>query len=141
MKRISYFKKIKLFLYYRREVNKIRTELENQFNSRVDGASRIYTVLNVPSSLIEEPYNLRKEDIDSLSKNFIQDYSKKLSIFLNSKGLMELYDFYDIKKVDKYSYLVIFGFSLFNSTRFIIRFYITISILITSLVLSLLYFL
>lgn len=141
MKRISYFKKIKLFLYYRREVNKIRTELVNQFNSRVDGASRIYTVLNVPSSLIEEPYNLRKEDIDSLSKNFIQDYSKKLSFFLNSKGLMELYDFYDIKKVDKYSYLVIFGFSLFNSARFIIRFYIIISILITSLVLSLLYFL
>jgi hypothetical protein len=73
--------------------------MENNFNARIDNASRIYTVINIPSSLIEEPYNLRKEDIDSIAKNYIKEYSMKLSTFLNQNNLMELYDFYEVKKV------------------------------------------
>jgi hypothetical protein len=74
-------------------------------------------VVNVPSELIEEPYNLRKSDIDLLSEKFIREYSKQLSGFLDTNGLMELYDYYDIEKVEKYSYLLIFGFKPFNSQK------------------------
>lgn len=126
MKKISYFRKVKLFLNYRKYLKKISVQLEQDYNARVDGALRIYTVLNVPVELIEEPYNLRKEDIDKLAKNFITEYSNKLSLFLNAKNLMEMYDFYEVKKVDKYSYLLVYGFSLFDSAKFYRIFYITI---------------
>jgi len=141
MKRISYLKRIKLFLEFRSTLKKLKFELEDNFNARVDRSSRIYTVINIPPSLIEEPYNIRKEDIDSLSKNFIQDYTKKLSVFLNSKNLFEMYDFYEIRKVDKYSYLLVFGFSLFNSTNFLLRFYTLLSLLTISLTSVIIYLL
>lgn len=122
--KISFLKKVKLFLTYRKELRKSSKELLEAFNARVDGASRIYTVLNIKPELIEEPYNLRKEDIDKLAKNYIREYSNELSKFLNSKNLMELYDFYEVKKVEKYSYLLVFGFSLFDSAKFMRNLYI-----------------
>lgn len=117
MKRVNFFKKIKLFLFYRKTILSIERELKTQFNSRIDSIGRIYTVLNIPPQLIEEPYNVRKSDIDALAQNFIKEYSQMLSKFLNQNGLVELYDFYDMEKVDKYSYLLIFGFSLFNTKK------------------------
>lgn len=128
MRKISWIKKIQLFLNFRKTLKKIEKELEAQFKARIDSASRIYTVINLPPDIIEEPYNLRKEDIDKLAKSYIRDYSNSLSSFLNSKNLMELYDYYDVKKVEKYSYLVIFGFSLFDSAKFLRNLYIFISI-------------
>jgi effector-binding domain-containing protein len=83
---------------------------------RIDRADRIYTVLNIPTDLFEEPYNLRKEDIDSIAQKYIKDYISELSKFLNSIGLSEIYDFYEpVKKVDKYSYLVVIGFRQLDS--------------------------
>ena len=94
------------------------TDLKIQFNIRIDSILRFYTVLNVPNEVMEEPYNLRKSDIDTISRNYIKEYNFQLSQFLNSKGLTELYDLYDMDKVDKYSYLLVFGFSLFNTRSF-----------------------
>jgi hypothetical protein len=129
MKKLNFIKKLRLFFEYRRLLNSIRKELELNLNARVDFISRIYTVLNLPTDVIEEPYNFRKSDIDALAQNFIKQYTSDISTFLNQKGLSELYDFYDIKKVDKYSYLLIFGFSLFDSKKIAIRFiYILISL-------------
>ena len=128
MRKISWIKKIQLFLNFRKTLKKSEKELEDKFKARIDSASRIYTVINLPPEVIEEPYNLRKEDIDKLAKSYIKDYSNILSSFLNSKNLMELYDYYDVKKVEKYSYLVIFGFSLFDSAKFLRNLYISLSI-------------
>jgi hypothetical protein len=129
MKKLNFIKKLGLFFEYRRILNSIRKELELNLNARVDFVSRIYTVLNLPTDVIEEPYNFRKSDIDALAQNFIKQYTSDISTFLNQKGLSELYDFYDIKKVDKYSYLLIFGFSLFDSKKIAIRLiYILISL-------------
>jgi len=139
MKNISFFKKVKLFFQWRKSLSQIKMDLSNEFNVRIDVASRLYTVLNIPQENFEEPYNIRKEDIDTISKRFIRDFSLKLSDFLNSRGLFELYRFYEVKKVDKYSYLIIFGFSLFNSSNFlkdVIIFFSTLIIisLFTSLI-------
>lgn len=124
-KKLSLWKKFILFRTFSKSIKSVSFELETNFNARIDRASRIYTVLNIPSELIEEPYNLRKEDIDILAKNYIRDYSQKLSVFLNQKNLIELYDFYEVKKVEKYSYLLVFGFSLFNSKTFMRNLYIS----------------
>jgi tRNA U38,U39,U40 pseudouridine synthase TruA len=118
MKKVSLFKKMKLYFEFRKVLIKNKAELEEKFNARIDGVSRIYTVLNIPTDLIEEPYNVRKQDIDNLSKQFIRKYSQEISKYLDSIGAIELYDFYQIEKVDKYSYLVVFGFSLFNTDKF-----------------------
>lgn len=118
MKNISFFKKLSLFSAYKKSIKKIEKQLQTDFNMRVDRSYRIYTVLNVPAELIEEPYNLKKSDIDILSQNFIKEYTNQLSRFLNANGLTELYDFYEVEKVEKYSYLLIFGYSLFNSQKF-----------------------
>jgi len=141
MRNISLFKKISLFFTYRKAIAKIKTQLESNFNARIDKAHRIYTVLNIPSELIEEPYNLKKSDIDNLSQNFIKEYSSQLSRFLDANGLYELYDFYDVEKVDKYSYLLIFGFSLFNSQKFLRNIYlIWLPLIVLSSLLTWLYF-
>jgi hypothetical protein len=134
-KDISIFKKIKLFREYKKSIKLNRTELEQKFNIRIDRANRLYTVVNVPEEIIGEPYNLRKTDIDKISEKFIKEYSTEVSKFLDSINLKEMYEFYKIEKVNKYAYLVIFGFSLFRSNEYYNNIYFkilpTVLILIT----------
>jgi hypothetical protein len=118
MKNISFFKKIKLFDFFKKTIKENSFELEQQFNIRIDKANRLYTVINIPSNIIGESYNLVKSDIDLISEGFLKEYSSKLSKFLNTKGLSELYRVYEIKKIDKYSYLFVIGYSLFKSHIF-----------------------
>jgi hypothetical protein len=91
--------------------------LKLEYNAKIDSIYRIYTVLNLPPIIFEEPYNLRTYDIDQISRNYILDFRRNISDFLIKRGLMELFELYEIRKVDKYSYLLIFGFSLFNTKK------------------------
>lgn len=114
----NFFKSIYLFFLYRRKINKLKDQLMTNFNARIDYIFRIYTVLNIPKEFIEEPYDFRTSDINSISQNYLRAYSNQMQEYLNSNGLRELFDIYEIKKVDKYSYLIILGYSLFNTKRF-----------------------
>jgi hypothetical protein len=118
MKKISLFKKIKLFNSFKRTLKENKSELQLKFNIRIDNAYRLYTVINVPEELIGEAYSLKKSDIDRISENYIRKYSTDIGSYLNSKGLNELYEFYKIDKVGKYSYLIVFGYRLFKSHKF-----------------------
>lgn len=109
-RKISFLKKLSLFRDFKKKLKINETELEEVFNARIDKAYRIYSVINVPVE--GEPYNLRKGDIDVFAETLIKDYSLKLSQYLDSKGLKEMYGFYEIKKVEKYAYLVVIGFLL-----------------------------
>lgn len=111
------FKKINLFFTYRSVLKSIKRELEMDYNARIDSIYRIYTVVNLPDVLFEEPYNLRTTDIDSIARNYIVDFRRNFSDYMVRKGLMELFEIYEVRKVDKYSYLLIFGFSLFNTRK------------------------
>lgn len=138
---MNIFKKIKIYRQYRDSISKIERDLSSQFNVRIDNVGRLYTVLNIPEEIFEEPYNIRKSDIDAIAQNYIKDYSSRLSNFLNQNNLIELYDFYSIEKVEKYSYLLIVGFSLMNTEKFFKRLYFGF-IPITSIVLfTILFFL
>ena len=128
MRNISFYKKVKLFLLYRKTIKEIEQPLERQFGIRIDKAFRMYTVLNIPKELIDEPYAIRKADIDTIAQSFIKDYTNKLAELLNRNGLNELYDFYDISKIDKTSYLLVYGFSLFKSDKFITNLYKSIPV-------------
>lgn len=112
---ISFFKTLKLFREYKKIVRLNKTEIEQVLGLRVDNAWRLYTVLNIPEEMVGEPYNLRKSDIDKFAETMVKEYTTKVTDFLDTKGLKELYDFYEIKKVEKYAYLVVFGFTVPNS--------------------------
>ena len=121
--KISFLKKLRLFLSYRKIIKSNKIEIQQKFGFRIDNANRLYTVLNIPEELVGDAYSLKKSDIDSISQNFIREFIKETSTLLNSKGLSELFDIYDVKKVDKYSYLIVIGFSLFKSNKFYNRLY------------------
>jgi len=138
---ISFFKKLKIYSQYKKLIKENRLDLENRFNLRIDEANRLYTVINVPPDIVGEAYSLKKSDIDRIAENFIKEYSSELGTFLNSKGLNELYDFYDLKKVDKYSYLVVVGFSMFRTDERRARIYkIWIPIISALVILGTLFF-
>lgn len=130
MGKISLIKKIKLFFLYKKTLSNNSRKLQELFSIKIDRASRFYTVRNIPKELIGEEYSLNTNDINRISKKYIDDYLKDLSIFLNENGLKELYKSYDVRKIDKYSYVLIFGYSLFNSVRYYnILYYILIPII------------
>jgi hypothetical protein len=112
--KISFLKKLRIFRDFKKVLKLNRTELQEVFGARIDNAYRIYNVINIPVEEIGEPYNLRKSDIDLIAEKSVRDYSSNISKYLDTKGLQEMYDFYEIKKVDKYSYLIVIGFSLPN---------------------------
>lgn len=122
-KNIFFLKKIRLFSFYKKAIKENRSEIEQNFGLRIDKAQRMYTVLNIPEEIIGEAFSLKKSDIDRISENYIKEYSSEISRFLTSKGLGELYSFYEVKKVDKYSYLVVIGYSLFRSNEYYDKLY------------------
>ena len=130
---------IKIFKEYKKIVQSIKTELESSFGVRIDKAWRMYSVVNIPIEDVGEPYNLKRSDIDKIAESSIKGFSSELSIFLDAKGLKELYDFYEVQKVDKYSYLLVFGFSLFKSNEYYdkIRFRVIPAVVLTSIIVSL----
>ena len=126
MAEISTFKKIRLFGEYRKAIKASSRELETRYGIRADKAYRLYTVLNIPEELIGEAYNIKKSDIDRISENYIREYLGEIGKLLNEKGLSELYSIYEVKKVDKYSYLIVMGFSLFKTNEYYDRLYLRI---------------
>lgn len=117
-KNLSIFKKIKIFKEYKKIVKSCEEELSQKFNLRIDRSYRLYTVLNIPEDFIGEAYSIKKSDIDKISENFNKEFAQEVAKFLEEKGLRELYQIYEIKKVEKYSYLIVFGFSLFKSNKY-----------------------
>ena len=116
MANISFFKKLTLFSLYKKTLKLNKVRLERELNVRIDSAYRLYTVLNIPEELYGE-FTLKKSDIDKISENYIREYVFEVSKFLKywTKWTFESYE---IKKVDKYSYLLVIGFSLFRTNVF-----------------------
>lgn len=112
------FKKLKNFFFYRKTIKNNLFTLQEKFNIRIDGAIRMYTVINVPEELVGEAFSLKKSDIDRISENYIRQYYVELGNELNKFNLRELFDVYEIRKVDKYSYLLVVGFSQFKSQKY-----------------------
>ena len=116
---MGFFNNLKLYFFYKKTIRKNRDFLLSGFNIRIDMVNRMYAVLKIPEEVLNEPYNTRTADIEMVTSTYIKSYVTKLSAYLNSLGLSELYDFYGekIKKFDKSTYLVVIGFKPINSVR------------------------
>ena len=138
---ISLLKKIKFFIFYRKTLNSLRTELEINFNIRIDEAYRMYTVLNInnDNSIFQDygfaelkefnknyelmPSQVEQKYLDEMYKKSMKDFSNSISEYLNSKGLSELYVFYQVEKLNKFSYLIVLGFPMFKTDQYVKYFY------------------
>ena len=130
MKKLSLWKKLSMYFLYRKIILSSELEFSSTLSLRVDRVNRLYTILNIPPEVYQEPYSLRKSDIDKLSEPYIKEFTRQISSFLDKKGLSELYKLYSIKKVDKYSYLIVIGFSYFDTLKMAKKILIRIPILI-----------
>jgi hypothetical protein len=119
--RISFFKKIKVFFYYKKTIKKLAQALNAQHNIRIDSAYRMYTVLNLPEDIA--PYIIKKSDREQIAEKYIIEITNKLSNFLNANGLAELYSLYSISKVGETNYLLVYGYSLIQTDKMINNLY------------------
>lgn len=127
-----------MYLQYRKTLQANKSLLENA-GLRIDRVKRIYTVVNVPETLFDGVYGMKTSDINRVSQSYITDKVREISKVLNSIQLTELYRLYETKKVDKYSYLLVIGFSLFDTKKYADNFWYRI--LPTTIVLSLIVYL
>ena len=123
MRNIGFLKKIRLFNFFKKVVNQNKDELNYKFGIRVDRAYRLYTILNIPEELIGEAFSDRESDIDRISETYIKEYTNELGSFLNTKGLSEIYDFYELKKENKFSWKIVIGYKLFRSNEWYDKLY------------------
>lgn len=137
MGKVSIFKKYKLYKEYLTILKNNKEILLEECNAKVDKIGRVYSVVNIPLEEIGVQYTLKKSDIDQLSTQFISEYRFKLSNLLNNIGLVEFYKEYEIKKVGKSNYLIVFGFSLFRTDLLAKKiFYRYLPILVTVSIIS-----
>jgi hypothetical protein len=136
------WKDVNLYFSFTKTLKENEYELEKKFNLRIDNAGRLYTILNIPPELFEEPYNIRKGDIDLISENYIKEFTIQLGQYLDSKGLKELYKFDEpITKKAKYSYLLVIGFSRVDSRSIMKSIYWLIGLSVFTLLTFLFFFL
>lgn len=110
MKKIKFFKKIKLYLYYRKLVKKNKELLTNrEYNLRIDRVNRLYTVINLSGDV--------KTYGPSLAEKYIKEYINKVDKIFIKIGLSEYIGIIDIEMLDEQNYLIVFGFEYFDTAK------------------------
>lgn len=111
MNKISFWKKIKLFLIYRRIVKKNINELYKEgYRIRVDDIYRLYTVVNLPDDV--------KDYGSELTQKYLTDYINKVDNLFLKLGISEYVGIGDIRKENELSYVVIFNFKFFDTAEY-----------------------
>ena len=116
MKKISFFKKAKLFLDYVKIVRKnknVITDKTNKLNLRIDNAYRLYSVYICPDDA--EIYGSK------LVEKYIKEYVSNVDRLFIDLGLSEYIGVWDIQQIDATNYLLIFGFKFFKSNEFLTK--------------------
>ena len=130
------YRSIKFYFVYRNTILKNRDILKNDFNVDIDWVNRLYTVINVPETEVEEPFNIRKADIEAMSKKYVDDYVKSMNKWYSQNSLRELIEIYEFRKISKYSYLMVTGYSMFKTNKVanvLMYFVLPVSIIISLL--------
>ncbi len=118
----SLWKKIKFYFEYKKIIKFNLARLQGQFNLRKDRVNRLYTVLNLP-----EDAAIYGND---LSEKYIKKYLADFDSFNKQSGLSQLIGILNIEKIDALNYLIIFGYSGFDTAKIANRIIISIIILV-----------
>lgn len=114
---MNIFKKIKLYKIYKDSIQENVEIFKNEFKIDINNWNELYTTI----SFIDAPEEiLQKIGQDALVEIEIKNYIKNFNTYLTKMNLNELYNLYDITKLNPKEYGVTFGFSLMNNRQLII---------------------
>jgi hypothetical protein len=134
---------IKNYFFWRKRIRKNKNILFKNYNCKIDNADRLYLVINIPTDLIDENYSLKKSDRDLFINSFITNKLSQLSNYLNSIGLIELYDIYEGPiRLEKNSFGFFIGYKLIETTSIAkFKFFFLYPFLAISIILAIIKFL
>ena len=116
MDRLSWFKRLKLFIDYIILINRNRERISDKstgLNLRIDNAYRIYTVYNCPEEVSK--YGTK------LAEKYIKEYIGKVDKLFMKLEIIEFMGIRNIQQVSELDFLVVFGFKGFNTAKFFNR--------------------
>jgi len=119
---IKFFRSIRLFFDYRRNVIKNKLYLNEKFGLEVSWIYEMYTTL----TLAEAPEDMKQKYGSALAEYEIKKYIGVVNANLAKLGLEELVNVYEIKRLNKDEYGIAFGYALFNNLRLLLLFVGTI---------------
>lgn len=110
---IKFFRSIRLFFEYRKNVVQNKKYLNEKFGLNVSWIYEMYTTLTIADA----PDDLKLKYGSALAEFEIKKYITMVNSGLPKIGLEELVNVYEIKKLNKDEYGIAFGFALFNNAR------------------------
>lgn len=128
------FNRFKLYLAYRKFLKENSKELLEIFNLQIDTVDRLYTVINLDPKQVEKYYT------EDLSGPTIREFLGKVDRYMLTKGLIELVGILKIDRIDDFNYLVVLGFTLFDTVTFYKRLIYTIILAIITTITACIYF-
>lgn len=108
IKRMNIFKRISLLRYYRSVLSEHNQELLTTYNLKIDMVSRLYTIWSMP----QEQYNSYGE---TLLKQEVDKYMRKVDQYLQSVGLSELYGVATKERIAENSYRIVIRFAYLDT--------------------------
>jgi hypothetical protein len=115
---IKFFRKIRLFNDYRRNVIANKKYLNEKFGLEVSWIYELYTTI----TLVDAPEDLKQKYGSALAEHEIKKYIESVNASLPKLGLEELVNVYEIKRLNKDNFGIAFGFSLYNNTKLMLLF-------------------
>ena len=133
----QFFRNIKLFFEYKKAIKKNKkaiTTYQYQFDRdkrlqpamRIDSVLRIYSVVNLPEET--QVYMDAK-----IVQTHISSYIRSVDEMFRKNGLAEIIGIRDIKQLDETHYLIVFGFTQFDTAKIARRLLIGSAITLTTL--------
>lgn len=105
---MNIFKRISLFRHYKSVLSENKQELLANHNLKIDMVSRLYTIWSMP----QEQYNSYGE---TLLKQEVDKYMRKVDQYLQSIGLSELYGIATKERVAENSYRIVIRFAYLDT--------------------------
>lgn len=105
---MNLFKRISLLRHYRSVLSEHRQELLTDYSLKVDMVSRLYTIWTMP----QEQYNSYGE---TLLKQEVDKYMRKIDQYLQSIGLSELYGITTKERIAENSYRIVIRFAYLDT--------------------------
>lgn len=110
---IKFFRIVRLFFEYRRNVLKNKKYLNEKFGLQISWICEMFTTI----TLVDAPDDMKQKYGSALAEYEIKKYIELVNSSLPKLGLEELVNLYEIKKLNSEEYGIAFGFALFNNSR------------------------
>ena len=119
---MNIFKRIKLYKIYKESIDENIEHFQNNFKLERNNWDELYTTI----TFIEAPRELvEKMGEYTIVEKEIKEYIIKFYGYLDLMNLNELYNVYDIKKLNETDYGITFGYSLMNNRQIILTKFFT----------------